>query len=198
MQLTRRALARFASVLGLGTLLDWDSFTAAGTDADAATETTAHRNGDRSDTESAPEAAAETEAEEEETAPHGDEESGDDEWTVPDDGPIEAMATVAADDVDEAGLESPVLSIHNTTSERRSLSLRINHDDATVLERTGAIPGETVLEIGVNEPGTYETTVESGSLRSSTTVPVSEDCADSHTEIQVGETGLGTNTSISC
>ena len=55
-----------------------------------------------------------------------------------------------------------------------------------------------VLEVAACEPGTYEMSVESGSLRSAMTGPVSEDHDEPRTEVLVGEAGLEMQTSLSC
>lgn len=201
MRLTRRAIVRLGGVFGLGALLEWlESLVSTADDTGADDETNESAATD-TDTDTDPDDPSSDDTAADSTQPT-DDETGD--WETPDEGPIEAVEIVdvddadGADNADEDGLESPLLSIRNADAESRSLSVRIDHDDATVLERTGTVPGDAALEIAVTEAGTYETTVESEHLRSTTSMTVSADCDESHTEITLGETGIETNTSISC
>ncbi|NGM69110.1 hypothetical protein G6M89_08835 [Natronolimnobius sp. AArcel1] len=179
MQLTRRMVVALGGLLSLGLLERLHSIVTANESAtDSATNST-----------------------ETETDETGDSDTEDDEtaWTLPDDSPLEEIATVAIDAVDEDGLEEPMLSITNTDEDDRSLTLRIDFEDADepALEATDDLPGETVLEVVAGEPGTYETMVESGSLESTTSISASADCL-AHTEITLGDSGVSMNTSMSC
>ncbi|ELY45791.1 hypothetical protein [Natronorubrum tibetense] len=91
------------------------------------------------------------------------------------------------------------LYIRNATDDERSVEVRIDHDEETVLDRTEDVPAEAYLEIVLVDPGTYETTVESESSRSTTSItPPSADCEESRTVMTLGEGGIGVDTSIQC
>ena len=91
------------------------------------------------------------------------------------------------------------LYIRNATDDERSVEIHIDRDEETVLDRTEDVPAEEYLEVALIDPGTYETTVESESSRSSVSItPPSGDCDDSRTVMTLGDGGIGVDTSIQC
>ena len=91
------------------------------------------------------------------------------------------------------------LYIRNATDDERSVEIHIDRDEETVLDRSEDVPAEEYLEIGLIDPGTFETTVESESSRSSVSItPPSGDCDDSRTVMTLGDGGIGVDTSIQC
>ncbi|WP_140408892.1 hypothetical protein [Natronolimnobius baerhuensis] len=188
MQLTRRTLVAFGGLFGLGVLERLYSTVAAGeSDDDAAA----------CGNETVAESVAAGEESDGSDEGSNDEDGDDEAWTLPDDSPLEEIATVSVDALEEEGLEDPMLSITNTDSEARSVSVRIDSESDTALEETNDIPGESVLEVVAGESGTYETTVESGSLQSTTSITASGECP-AHTEITLGDSGVRMNTSMRC
>ncbi|WP_440764692.1 hypothetical protein [Natronorubrum sp. DTA7] len=91
------------------------------------------------------------------------------------------------------------LYIWNATDDERSVEIQIDHDGASVLDRTEDVPAEEYLEIVLIDSGTYETTVESESSQSTTSItPPSGDCGESRTVMTLQERGIGVDTSIVC
>ncbi|WP_436344062.1 hypothetical protein [Natronorubrum sp. FCH18a] len=91
------------------------------------------------------------------------------------------------------------LYIRNGTADERSTTIHIDHDEETVLERTETIPAEGYLEVVLADPGTYETTVESETARSTASITrPSADCEESRTVMTLREGGIGIDTSIRC
>lgn len=125
-------------------------------------------------------------------------------------GPFELIATTALDEsaaetLDEEAAVYHRIRVENTSTRDRDLSVRIDRDESdgdgetTVLEGTNELPAETALEIVVSEPGTYETTLEAGGIRNSTSISRSgQPCEESRTVVSFTEGGIETNTTTSC
>ncbi|WP_141465925.1 hypothetical protein [Salinadaptatus halalkaliphilus] len=99
----------------------------------------------------------------------------DDEFTdvTPSD-PIERIDIVDSDNRTETEPgDLHAISVTNADTDARDLTVRIDHDGASVFDETDELPADTTLEIVVNEPGTYATDIESGSARANMTTTYS-------------------------
>ncbi|GAB3669452.1 hypothetical protein [Halopiger thermotolerans] len=131
--------------------------------------------------------------------------------------PFEAIGTTALDDsgdegdegdgeetddeelVDEEATVYHRIRIENASDRDREVAIRIDRDGTTVLEGTNELPAETALEIVIGEPGTYETTLEAGGIRNTSSISRSgTPCEESRTVVSFTDGGIETNTTTSC
>ncbi|ELZ01810.1 hypothetical protein [Natrialba asiatica] len=91
------------------------------------------------------------------------------------------------------------IRIENTTDEDLPVTLRLDHDGDSVLDREVIIPAASELVIELSSGGTYDTAIEADGLESETTTTWSpDDCETGTTELTIGTGGIETDTSISC
>lgn len=108
-----------------------------------------------------------------------------------------------SEDEDDGDDEEPTayhrIVVENEEADEREVELRIERDDTVVLEGTNPLPGETALEVVLSEPGSYETTLESGWLTNTTSISRSGPCEESRTVVSfTAGGGISTNTTTSC
>lgn len=202
----RRTLVRVASGVGLGALAG----------CLGAADDSADGGGDADENETG--AAAGNETDEETgngTVTDGDdvlEEGTELTFETLETEPFVAIGTTALDgsgdeddegDGEEADDEEATvyhrIRIENASDRDREISIRIDRDGTTVLEGTNELPAETALEIVVGEPGTYETTLEAGGIRNTSSISRSgTPCEESRTVVSFTDGGIETNTTTSC
>lgn len=91
------------------------------------------------------------------------------------------------------------LTVENESDQGRDLTIQIDRDGTTVLEGTNELPAETGLEIVIGEPGSYETTLETGGISNTSSISRSgPPCEESRTVVSFTDSGIETNTTTSC
>lgn len=111
------------------------------------------------------------------------------DFELKDSEPIERISIIDVDrpDASEAS-ELYVVILENVGEEPQEFSLRIDRDEETVLEGTEELSANTVLEIAVDDPGVYETIVETESSQINSAMTVEDDC-NSRTIISLSDGG---------
>ncbi|AEH35708.1 hypothetical protein [Halopiger xanaduensis] len=204
----RRTLVRIAPGVGLGFLAG--CLGAADDSSDGDGETAGNETAE-TESETGTETANETETDGGDDVLEDDAELTFETLEV---GPFEAITTTALDDSadkgdgEKAADEEPVdegatvyhrITIENASNRDRELSIRIDRDGTTVLEGTNELSPETALEIVIGEPGTYETTLEAGGIRNTSSISRSgTPCEESRTVVSFTDGGIETNTTTSC
>ncbi|WP_137288207.1 hypothetical protein [Natronorubrum halophilum] len=113
----------------------------------------------------------------------------------PDDDPT-AQFTIG--DPSETGA-SHTMYVRNETDDERSITIQIDRDGESVLDRTEDVPADAFLEIVLAESGTYEAAVESETMRTTTSITrPDDDCEESRTLVTLRDGGIETDTSIRC
>ncbi|EMA47127.1 hypothetical protein C446_00390 [Halobiforma nitratireducens JCM 10879] len=127
--------------------------------------------------------------------------SGDDEVTLAVDDPdsVAELSIVAVDDHDPSAISGRHAIVVVNEGDTREFDVTLERDGNSVLSGSQTLQDETVLEIGVSEPGTYETDIETDGIDAETAISVTEsDCSESRTEMRFGDGGIETQTAISC
>ncbi|WP_323173757.1 hypothetical protein [Natrialba sp. PRR66] len=105
--------------------------------------------------------------------------SSEDDWTVADD--------------------AYGIRIENTTDEELTIALRLDHDGDSILDRDVTIPAASELVIELSSGGTYDMAIEADGLESETSTTWSpNDCEEGMTELTIGDSGIETDSSVSC
>ncbi|ELY90798.1 hypothetical protein [Natrialba taiwanensis] len=91
------------------------------------------------------------------------------------------------------------IRIENTTDEELPITIQLDHDGDSVLDREVAIPATSELVIELSDGGTYDVAIEADGLESKTTTTWSpNDCEEGTTKLTIGDSGIETDTSVSC